>query len=111
MSTLPRKRQKKYFIANKFLRVGAPLVAMVLVGFGGITHLLEGRREVQRAKEDEDWIILQTSKNISRDGPLEGGSLPRPKLNLEDELKKLMEKVNINDFEYKPVPKSKSRDD
>jgi len=91
------------------LTFGVPLVTLVVSGFYGLTHLVNGRKEVEKAIDEEQWAELKLSRALTREGEIEGGKVHR-KVNLEDELKKLREKVNIHDYENKPVPKATAAD-
>jgi len=43
-------------------------------------------KEVTKDKEDIEWEVVETTKALSRTGPVEGAYKPK-KLSLEDELK------------------------
>lgn len=43
-------------------------------------------KEVTKEKEDIEWEVVETTKALSRTGPVEGAYKPK-KLSLEDELK------------------------
>ncbi|KAF0896726.1 hypothetical protein E2562_027067 [Oryza meyeriana var. granulata] len=61
---------------------------------------VEGK-EVTKKKEDMEWEIVETTKALSRTGPVDGAYKPK-KLLLEDELK---QKVDINNYDYKKIPR------
>eukprot|EP00271_Cylindrocystis_brebissonii_P007503 TRINITY_DN21074_c0_g1_i1.p1 TRINITY_DN21074_c0_g1~~TRINITY_DN21074_c0_g1_i1.p1 ORF type:complete len:116 (-),score=17.65 TRINITY_DN21074_c0_g1_i1:647-994(-) len=90
--------------ANQFLRYGVPLISLVVLGYAGVGHLLQGRRDLMQANDDEEWRRLAAT-GLSREGPLDKGTgLPqRKKIDLEEELEKVKRSVNIDEFEYKPV--------
>ena len=43
-------------------------------------------KEVTKEKEDMEWEVVETTKDLSRTGPMEGAYKPK-NLSLEDELK------------------------
>lgn len=51
-----------------------------------IVHLYVCSKEVTKEKEDMEWEVVETTKALSRTGPVEGAYKPK-KLSLEDELK------------------------
>eukprot|EP00252_Welwitschia_mirabilis_P007170 TRINITY_DN18297_c0_g1_i7.p1 TRINITY_DN18297_c0_g1~~TRINITY_DN18297_c0_g1_i7.p1 ORF type:complete len:146 (-),score=30.90 TRINITY_DN18297_c0_g1_i7:205-642(-) len=72
----------------------------------GLAHLQQGRKDVEKVREDKEWEATQTTKALSREGPL--GKFVKPsnkQLDLERELKTLQEKTDINNFEYKKIPR------
>lgn len=87
-----------------FLRYGLPLISLTVLGSVGLAHLIQGSKEVTKEKDDLEWDIIQNTKALSRTGPVDGGYKPK-KLSLEEELKALKEKVDINKYEYKRIPK------
>ncbi|KAF5453428.1 hypothetical protein F2P56_028330 [Juglans regia] len=60
-------------------------------------------KDIAKVKDDQEWEITETRKALSRTGPIEAYK-PR-KISLEEELKALQEKVDINNYEYKRIPK------
>jgi len=61
---------------------------------------------MEEVREDREWEAIERIKSLSREGPL--GKFVRPKsskINLEDELKALQQKIDINKFEYKKIPR------
>ncbi|KAK3408947.1 hypothetical protein EUGRSUZ_J01081 [Eucalyptus grandis] len=60
-------------------------------------------KDIAKVKDDNEWEIIEERKALSRTGPIEAYK-PR-KISLEEELKALQEKVNINDYEYKKLPR------
>ncbi|XP_021977934.1 uncharacterized protein LOC110873312 isoform X2 [Helianthus annuus] len=60
-------------------------------------------KDIAKVKDDQEWEILETKKALSRTGPIEAY---KPKnLSLEEELKALQKSVDINNYEYKKIPK------
>ncbi|XP_043816874.1 uncharacterized protein LOC110624728 isoform X2 [Manihot esculenta] len=76
-----------------------------------LTHCLWGNRpwpsvaskDIAKVKDDQEWEIIETRKALSRTGPVEAYN-PK-KTTLEEELKALQQKVDINNYEYKRIPK------
>nr|CAD1838946.1 unnamed protein product [Ananas comosus var. bracteatus] len=88
-----------------FVRYGLPLISLTVLGSVGLAHLIQGSKEVTKEKDDLEWEIIETTKALTRTGPVEGY---KPKnLSLEEELKALQEKVDINKYEYKKIPRPK----
>ncbi|KAG8063870.1 hypothetical protein GUJ93_ZPchr0003g16584 [Zizania palustris] len=61
-----------------------------------------------KEKEDMEWEVAETTKALSRTGPV-GGSYRPKKLSLEEELKALQQKVDINNYDYKRIPRSNEK--
>lgn len=91
---------------NPFLRFGLPLISLTILGAVGLAHLQQGRKDMEEVREDREWEAIERTKALSREGPL--GKFVKPKsskINLEDELKALQQKIDINKFEYKKIPR------
>ncbi|KAJ4979067.1 hypothetical protein NE237_009847 [Protea cynaroides] len=86
-----------------FIRYGLPMISLTVFGAVGLAHLLQGSKDVAKVKDDQEWEIIETRKALSRTGPVQGYQ-PK-KISLDEELKALQEKVDINNFEYKRIPK------
>ncbi|KAF8397707.1 hypothetical protein HHK36_016629 [Tetracentron sinense] len=86
-----------------FIRYGLPMISLTIFGTVGLGHLLQGSKDVAKVKDDHEWEIIETKKALSRTGPIEGYN-PK-KISLEEELKALQQKVDINNYEYKRIPK------
>uniref|UniRef100_A0A0E0KCB5 Uncharacterized protein n=1 Tax=Oryza punctata TaxID=4537 RepID=A0A0E0KCB5_ORYPU len=95
---------KRWGRKNPFVRYGLPLISLTVFGAVGLAHLIQGSKEVTKEKEDMEWEVVETTKALSRTGPVEGAYKPK-KLSLEDELKALQQKVDINNYDYKRVPR------
>ncbi|GJN08201.1 hypothetical protein PR202_ga26095 [Eleusine coracana subsp. coracana] len=112
---------KRWGRKHPFVRYGLPLISLTVFGAVGLAHLIQGRdpsfhifelfvnlyvcsKEVTKEKEDMEWEVVETTKALSRTGPVEGAYKPK-KLSLEDELKALQQKVDINSYDYKPIPR------
>ncbi|OVA10569.1 Cytochrome c oxidase assembly protein COX16 [Macleaya cordata] len=86
-----------------FVRYGLPLISLTVFGAVGLGHLLQGSKDVAKVKDEQEWEIIETRKALSRTGPVE---LYKPKkISLEDELKALQEKLDMNNYEYKKIPR------
>jgi len=90
-----------------FLRYGLPLISLTVFGSVGLAHLIQGSKEITKEKDDLEWEIIQNTKALTREGPVDGYK-PK-KLNLEEELKALQKTVDINNYEYKKIPKPNER--
>ncbi|GLT66824.1 hypothetical protein SLA2020_391710 [Shorea laevis] len=86
-----------------FIRYGLPMISLTVFGAVGLAHLLQGSKDITKVKEDQEWEILEARKALSRTGPI--GAYKPKKISLEDELKALQQKVDINDYEYKKIPR------
>ncbi|PKA64801.1 hypothetical protein AXF42_Ash016832 [Apostasia shenzhenica] len=86
-----------------FLRYGLPLISLTVFGSMGLSHLIQGSKEVSKEKDDLEWDIIETTKALTRTGPTTGYK-PK-KISLEEELKALQKRVDINDYEYKRIPR------
>ncbi|XP_014627815.1 uncharacterized protein LOC114402601 isoform X2 [Glycine soja] len=62
-------------------------------------------KDIAKVKDDREWEIIETRKALSRTGPVNAYN-PK-KISLEDELMALQQKVDINNYEYKKIPKPK----
>ncbi|XXG82395.1 hypothetical protein AAC387_Pa10g0354 [Persea americana] len=82
---------------------GLPFISLTVLGTLGLGHLLHGSKEVAKVKDDHEWEIIETTKALSRTGPLE--AYKPKKISLEEELKALQQQVDINTFEYKKIPR------
>ncbi|XP_025015710.1 uncharacterized protein LOC8266424 isoform X2 [Ricinus communis] len=60
-------------------------------------------KDIAKVKDDQEWEIIETRKALSRTGPLE--AYKPKKISLEEELKALQQKVDIDNYEYKRIPK------
>ncbi|XP_058094469.1 uncharacterized protein LOC131240341 [Magnolia sinica] len=86
-----------------FIRYGLPFISLTVLGTVGLGHLLHGSKEVAKVKDDHEWEIIETTQALSRTGPVDGYK-PK-KISLEEELKALQQKVDINSYEYKRIPR------
>ncbi|KAL6131262.1 hypothetical protein ACLB2K_069638 [Fragaria x ananassa] len=60
-------------------------------------------RKLAKFKDDQEWEIIETRKALSRTGPV---NAYKPKnISLDEELKALQEKVDINNYDYKRIPR------
>ncbi|XP_027161841.1 uncharacterized protein LOC113762546 [Coffea eugenioides] len=91
--------------ASPFIRYGLPMISLTVLGTLGLGYLLQGSKDIAKVKDDQEWEIIETRKALSRTGPVNAYN-PK-KISLEEELKALQEKVDINNYEYKRIPKPK----
>ncbi|KAH7283166.1 hypothetical protein KP509_35G064700 [Ceratopteris richardii] len=106
MSSVIAKTYKRKLRTSPFLRFGLPLISLTVVGFLGLGHMVQGRRDVSNVIDENGWERLTETQGLTREGAL-GKNLQRKskKINLEEELKAMQEKLDINSFEYKKIPK------
>ncbi|WMV49821.1 hypothetical protein MTR67_043206, partial [Solanum verrucosum] len=90
---------------SSFMRYGLPMISLTVLGSIGLSQLLQGSKDIAKVKDDQEWEIIETRKALSRFGPI--NAYNPQKMNLEEEVKALQEKVHINDYEYKKIPKPK----
>ncbi|KAL5569336.1 hypothetical protein UlMin_025911 [Ulmus minor] len=87
---------------HPFVRYGLPMISLTVLGAVGLAHLIQGSKDISKVKDDQEWEIIETKKALSRTGPI----AYKPKnISLEEELKALQEKVDINNYEYKRIPR------
>ncbi|MBA0778552.1 hypothetical protein Gotri_006403 [Gossypium trilobum] len=60
-------------------------------------------KDIAKVKDDQEWEIIETRKALSRTGPID--AYKPKKISLEEELKALQQKVDINNYDYKRIPK------
>ncbi|CAM8971420.1 unnamed protein product [Rhodiola kirilowii] len=88
-----------------FVRYGLPMISLTVFGALGLGHMLQGSKDIAKVKDDQEWEIIETKKALSRTGPINAYN-PK-KISLEDELKALQAKIDINKYEYKKIPRPK----
>ncbi|XP_065872489.1 uncharacterized protein [Euphorbia lathyris] len=86
-----------------FVRYGLPMISLTVFGAVGLGHLLQGSKDIAKVKDDQEWEIIETRKALSRTGPIR--AYKPKKISMEEELKALQQKVDINNYEYKRIPK------
>ncbi|KAE9025877.1 hypothetical protein PR003_g9120 [Phytophthora rubi] len=82
-TTRPKKHNKK---KNHFATAGLPLVLFIVGGYVALTQFVGGKYEAR------DHLVQSHSERV---------------FNLEEEHKKMSKKLQLDDFELKPVPKPK----
>ncbi|CAN0909231.1 hypothetical protein LINGRAHAP2_LOCUS25674 [Linum grandiflorum] len=60
-------------------------------------------KDIAKVKDDQEWEIIETRKALSRTGPVD--AYKPKKISMEEELQALQQKVNIDNYEYKKIPK------
>ncbi|CAI7878507.1 unnamed protein product [Closterium sp. NIES-54] len=70
------------------------------------------RRDLERAKDDGEWAALEATRSLTRESDIGELKTPakRTPLDLEEELKRMQQKIDINNYEFKPVPKLKEEE-
>lgn len=86
-----------------FIRYGLPMISLTVLGAVGLGHLLQGSKDIAKVKDDQEWEIIETRKALSRTGPID--AYKPKKISMEEELKALQEKVDINNYDYKRIPR------
>lgn len=86
---------------NPALRAGAPFVALVVVGWLGLSQLVAGRNEqfdsAHTVGDDRAPVVVQKRKGA---------------LSLEEEHKRLQQRLNIDaGYEMKSIPRLKEDDE
>ncbi|TKY51593.1 mitochondrial membrane [Spatholobus suberectus] len=97
------KAFKRWGRRSPFVRYGLPMISLTVLGSLGLAQLLQGSKDIAKVKDDQEWEIIETRKALSRTGPVHAYN-PK-KISLEEELKALQQKVDINNYEYKKIPK------
>ncbi|XP_023533207.1 uncharacterized protein LOC111795161 [Cucurbita pepo subsp. pepo] len=98
---------KRWGRRHPFIRYGLPMISLTVLGAVGLGHLLQGSKDIAKVKDDQEWEITEMRKALSRTGPIDAY---KPKnISLEEELRALQEKVDINNYEYKRIPKPTDR--
>uniref|UniRef100_A0A9I9D3K5 Uncharacterized protein n=1 Tax=Cucumis melo TaxID=3656 RepID=A0A9I9D3K5_CUCME len=124
---------------HPFIRYGLPMISLTVLGAVGLGHLLQGRssglywpnaepvlyesmmltakiidsqkidsfKDIAKVKDDQEWEITEMREALSRTGPIDAY---KPKnISLEEELRALQEQVDINNYEYKRIPRPTDR--
>ncbi|DBA78342.1 TPA: hypothetical protein ACH3X2_008284 [Trebouxia sp. C0005] len=78
--------------ARAFGTVGLPLFVLTVSGFYGLSHLVQGKFDVQAQRQKVVDLKVDPEKQKS--------------FSLEEELQKLRNSVDINNYENKPVPRT-----
>ncbi|KAF4316969.1 hypothetical protein BBO99_00007210 [Phytophthora kernoviae] len=81
---VPKKHRKQK--KNRFVKAGLPLMLFIVGGYMGLTQFVGGKYEAR------DHLIKSQSQHT---------------FDLEEEHKKMTQKLVLDDFELKPVPKPK----
>eukprot|EP00041_Stephanoeca_diplocostata_P018634 m.391377 g.391377 ORF g.391377 m.391377 type:complete len:95 (-) comp21074_c0_seq14:498-782(-) len=84
-----------FFQNNKFFRFGLPLVLLSVAGSFGIRELAQLRIEVREEKSRQ--MSMQEIENLTK--------MKRKPFSIDDEFKRLNEKIDINSYENKRIPR------
>ncbi|KAL6226658.1 hypothetical protein ACLB2K_000619 [Fragaria x ananassa] len=76
------------------------MISLTVFGAVGLGHLIQGSKDVAKFKDDQEWEIIETRKALSWTGPYKPN-----KISLDQELKAWQEKVDINNSDYKRIPR------
>ncbi|KAL6126458.1 hypothetical protein ACLB2K_074507 [Fragaria x ananassa] len=97
------KSFKRWGRRHPFIRYGLPMISLTVFGAVGLAHLIQGSKDIAKFKDDQEWEIIETRKALSRTGPV---NAYKPKnISLDEELMALQEKVDINNYDYKRIPR------
>ncbi|KAL6563446.1 hypothetical protein OROGR_002405 [Orobanche gracilis] len=99
----PSAKFKRWGWRSPFVRYGLPMVSLTVMGALGLGHLLQGSKDVAKVRDDQEWEIIETRKALSRTGPINAHN--PIKISLEEVLKALQQKVDIDNYEYKKISK------
>ncbi|GJP46086.1 hypothetical protein CLOM_g5417 [Closterium sp. NIES-68] len=85
------------------------MLSMMVVGSVGLGYMVQGRRDLERAKDDGEWAALEATRSLTRESDIGELKTPakRKAMDLEEELKSMQQKMDINNYEFKPLPKPK----
>ncbi|CAI5503803.1 unnamed protein product [Closterium sp. Naga37s-1] len=88
------------------------MLSMMVVGSVGLGYMVQGRRDLERAKDDGEWAALEATRSLTRESDIGELKTPakRAPLDLEEELKRMQQKIDINNYEFKPVLKPKEEE-
>ncbi|XP_010532724.1 PREDICTED: uncharacterized protein LOC104808680 [Tarenaya hassleriana] len=106
----PSSSFKRWGRRHPFVRYGLPMISLTVFGAVGLSQLLQGSKDIAKVKDDQEWEIIEERKALSRTGPVD--AYKPKKISIEEELEALQEKLDINEYEYKKIPRpteSKSR--
>ncbi|CAA0830207.1 Unknown protein [Striga hermonthica] len=90
---------------SPFVRYGLPMISLTVLGALGLGHLLQGSKDIAKVKDDQEWEIIESKKALSRMGPVD--AYKPKKISLHEELKALQEKLDVDNYEYKKIPRPK----
>ncbi|MCO5551981.1 hypothetical protein L7F22_005489 [Adiantum nelumboides] len=108
MSRTFLKAYKKRVRTSPFLRFGLPLVSLTVVGFWGLGHLVQGRRDVSNVIDETGWERIK-EQGLTREGAIGNVYRKNKKIDLMEELKVMQEKMDIDSFEYKKIPRPEAQ--
>ncbi|KAL3141798.1 hypothetical protein ABBQ32_004472 [Trebouxia sp. C0010 RCD-2024] len=80
--------------SRAFLTVGLPLFVLTVSGFYGLSHLVQGKYDVQAQRKKVVDLKVDPEKQKA--------------FSLEEELQKLRDSVDLNSYENKPVPRTEN---
>jgi len=89
------------FLKNKFIRFGVPFVLMVVGGSFGL-------KEFSQIRYDHRKVKFISPEELKKQG-IE--MKPRGSVTIETEYKKLMEQVNLEEYENKRIPRPPGYED
>ncbi|KAL9365533.1 hypothetical protein Peur_043406 [Populus x canadensis] len=53
------------------------MISLTVLGALGLAHLLHGRKDIAKVKDDKEWEIIETKEALSISGPTVHTSLKR----------------------------------
>lgn len=91
----------KNILNNKFIRYGAPFILLVIGGSFGL-------KEFSQIRYDHRKVKFISPEELKKQG-IE--MKPRGSVTIETEYKKLVEQVNLEDYENKRIPRPPGYED
>lgn len=95
---------------STFVRTTLPMFGFVVVAWFGLSQLMESKLRIRSGVRGydkvEEYDPMQRMKRLAT-GPAVDTTLS----SLEDELKAIHQQVDINNFDYKPVPRTDDDDE
>lgn len=88
-------------LKNKFLRFGAPFILLIVGGSFGL-------KEFSQIRYDYRKVHLISPDELQKQGII---MKPRGSVTIETEYKKLVEQVNLEDYENKRIPRPPGYED
>ncbi|KAA0034716.1 cytochrome c oxidase assembly protein cox16 [Cucumis melo var. makuwa] len=91
---------------HPFIRYGLPMISLTVLGAVGLGHLLQGSKDIAKVKDDQEWEITEMREALSRTGPIDAFAINSL---IVDDFQALQEQVDINNYEYKRIPRPTDR--
>lgn len=99
---------KPSWTSGTFVKTTLPMFGFVVVAWLGLSQLMESKLQIRHGARGYDKV--EEYDPIERMKRLATGPAVDTMPSLEDELKSIHSKVDINNFSYKPVPRTDDDD-